>query len=432
MYRNDQVRASFRRSIAGKIAVVVAVLGLAPYAAFAQGSSFDLLGFGEPIASRNAHIQSIGGAGTGLTDPRIVSDLNPASWSFMNRARLETGGRWDYTSSTQGDLFSTGSNFRFDGFAFGAPFWNDYAASLSLGFQPLTDAAAAIKSTDTAGTRSYRSEGGVSMGYIGAAFQASSGIAIGARFDLLFGNVRHVSQVTFEDANIASGDFQRAYAVHGLRGSFGLLLNGDSLGSGFKGLSLGASFTPGVSLTVTRRTEITPLNTALDTTIESKGTGNLPSTIAVGIGAKFETRYRVSADLKIENYSSAYLFSDQSSSAGDPLLRNSTRIGIGIERFANISQEFGSSGFWSNLGLRFGGYYYQTPFNPVGSGGINEMALTAGIGIPFGLESTLDLSLTAGQRTPTNVDSAPKDQFFRLGVTLGFAEKWFNPTRREE
>jgi len=416
----------------GKIAAVIFAVQLFASAAFAQGSPFNFLGFGEPINTKNSRLEALGGAGFALTDPHIVSDLNPASWSFMNRSRLETGLRHDYVKSVEQDLEGTASNIRFSGFSFGSPFWDNYKASLSLGFYPLTDASATIEQKDTAGTRSYRSQGGVSMGYVGLAAQPSSGIAVGARLEILFGNVRHVSQVAFTDPTAASSIFQRDYAVHGLRGSIGLLFNGDSLSDALKGISLGVSYTPGIDLDMTRRTEITPVNVQLDTTIEATGFGRLAGTIAAGLAVRFEHRYQALLDFQMQDFADAYLYSSASSSTGDPALRNAIRLGLGVERAPNVSQEFGSTTFWGNLGLRLGAAYYQTPFNPAGSGGINELSVSAGIGIPIKFESLLDVSVTAGQRTPTTANGAPKDTFLRVGATLGLSEKWFVPTRREE
>jgi hypothetical protein len=81
--------------------------------------------------------------------------------------------------------------------------------------------------------------------------------------------------------------------------------------------------------------------------------------------------------------------------------------------------------------LRLGFYYSTLPVAPAGSNGVNEMAITAGLGIPVGLESMLNFSVEGGQRTPVVSNSAPKETFVRLGASISLSERWFIPTRRD-
>ena len=137
------------------------------------------------------------------------------------------------------------------------------------------------------------------------------------------------------------------------------------------------------------------------------------------------------ADVLLQDFSNAYLYAPEATS-GDPALAASARYAIGFERATNISSEFGSSGFWDKLGLRIGASYYQMPFRPATSGGVNALAVSGGLGIPISGESILDLSFTAGERNPVNAGTTPKDFFFKFGATISLAEKWFVPSRPPE
>lgn len=396
----------------------------------AQGSSYNFIGFGDPVLTRQAHLEGMGGAGTGLADGRMVSDMNPASWSWLTRARLETAFRFERVSSELGAATAVGNDFRFNGLSFGAPMGTSMKAALALGFAPLTNASYEIKQSDATASRSYVSEGGISLGYIGASIMPTPGLAIGGKLDALFGNVRHLSALTFNGDNTpATSQFQRDYSVNGLRGSFGLLLHSDSLTSSLRGLTLGLGYSTSSSLTVKRRTS--SLASINDTTVESEAEGLYPGSISAGLSYTFDRRYRIVADVFTQDFSKAVLYAEDAS-VGDPQMQAFMRTAIGFEKVANMSNEFGSDGGVSRWALRAGAFYASTPFAPEGSGGVSEMGGSIGVGIPMSAESLLDLSLTVGQRTPATTDGGASDLFMRFGLTLGIAEKWFVPTRKED
>ena len=397
----------------------------------AQGSPLDLIGFGRPVESWNAHIDAIGGGGLAMTDHRTVNGPNPAALSWLDRARLETELNFDFTQSSQtgyGD--ARNQNLHFGGFTFGSPLGGAAHFGLSIGFNPLTDASAVLNEGDSIIGHQYRSEGGVSEGFIGLAARIHPGIAFGGKFGLLFGNIRHLSQVNFADPALIASDFERDYALNGLRGTFGMTIVGDSLAPSLSGVTLAVALTTGANLSMTQRTIITPVNNALDTTVESTGLGSYPGSFSAGLGIRLSMRYNFLGDVSVQNFSSSYLYSVQAST-GDPLLGPSNRYSAGIERIPNMANEFGITGFWDRLGLRLGASYYQLPFRPAGSS-VNAIAISAGLGIPISYESLFDLSFTAGQRTPQNLSAAPKDFFFRIGATISLSERWFVPTRTDE
>ncbi|HET6512569.1 MAG TPA: hypothetical protein VFH43_10285, partial [Candidatus Kapabacteria bacterium] len=181
------------------------VLGLLMVAfatsAHAQGSPYNLLGFGEPLFTRLAHLEGIGGGGTGLSDGRVVNDLNPAAWSWLSRARLETSFRFERVSSELNAASAVGNDFRFSGLSFGSPIWNDHKASIALGFAPLTNSSHEIRDTSASASKSYVSEGGVSLAFIGGSIMPTPGIALGSKLDVLFGNVRRLGESSFEGDN---------------------------------------------------------------------------------------------------------------------------------------------------------------------------------------------------------------------------------------
>lgn len=390
-------------------------------------SPYDLIGFGTPTNGHSAHAFGLSGTGVATRDKNWVNDFNPASWSYLDRARFEIHVREDLVRSELGTTRSQSGNFRFSGFSFGARFWTKYDASLAVGFSPLTDAAAKVVTASASQTSTYRSQGGVTKGFVGAAFRPSDGIAIGATFDVLFGNIRHLTDIRYVSGDFVSGEFERDYALNGFRSTLGVLLSGDSLGEGLRGWNLGLSYATPSGLVSKRRTVVTPISASLDTTLEDKGKGFYPGVLQAGLSYELSKRSVVETDVTLANFSQAYLYG--ATGAADPAMQDAQRFAISIERRANIAGEFGIDGFWSRLGLRGGFAYSMLPFAPIGSGGVNEVSVSLGLGIPFSYASLLDFSISGGMRSPVNAASAPKDMFVKVAVSVGLSERWFRQTR---
>jgi len=410
--------------------VAFAIIICAPLLVRAQGSPYGPIGFGLPLHSSNITSEALGGTGVAMGANRTINDLNPADWTWLDRARFNVALRFDYVNAQQGTLQDVQHNFHFDGVSFGSPIWSPLNASLALGYFPLTDASNEISTSNPLGTQTYLTRGGTNLVFAGLAARLVPSIALGVRADVVTGDIRHLAQVVFTSTGVDSSEFERDYFFYGVRPTFGIEFIGDSLASGLRGLTIGASYSLATNLTSTRETIITPLSSNLDTTIDEVGVGRYPASIAAGLSYRFSRRYRAEFDYFAQDFSSAFVYAPHSSS-GDSLLRSSSRFAFGIERLPNMNGEYGTSFGFDKWGLRLGFSYGTLPVNPAGSGGVQELALSAGLGIPISYESLLNLSAVVGQHLPQNANSAPKETFVRLGADISFSERWFNPTRRD-
>ncbi len=391
----------------------------------AQGSPYDVIGFGLPVRTGNATIDAMGGVGVALEGIRTVNDLNQADWTWLDQARFGAGLRYDYVNAIRAGNSDVQSNVKFTSASFGAPMWNVIHAAFALGYEPLTDASNQMNLYDPlVGTRTYVSRGGTNLIYGGLAARPIPAISLGARLDYISGDIRHLDQVSFIDTAAGSGEFERDYFFNGLRGTFGIQLIGDSLG--LRGLTLGAVYSLATNLNSTQETIVTPLNTTLDTTLDVAGVGYYPAALSAGISYHLSRRYRMEADYFSQDFSNAYVYAPHATS-GDSLLRSSNRIAVGIERLPNVRGEYGTSFGFDRWGLRLGLSYGILPVNPAGSG-VREFALSGGVGIPISLESLLNLSIAAGQRIPITSGASPNETFVRIGADVSFSETWFVPT----
>jgi hypothetical protein len=397
--------------------------------AFAQGSAYNFIGFGVPVRSSEPAIEGLGGAGAALRGMRVVNDLNPADWTWLNRARFDIALDFNYSSSQLADLTETQHNFGFEGLKFGVPFWAQQSAALALGYVPLTSAAGELVMKDSNADQTIVRKGGANMLFAGVALRPIPAIALGVRADLITGNIRHQIQLAV-NGTVDSAEYERDYIFNGLRPTFGIQFIGDSISDGLRGLTVGASYSLNASLSSTRETIITPTLSTLDTTIDEDRTGKYPGSLLAGISYEFSHRYRAEVDYAAQNFENTYAVNET-----DPTritaFGATTRISVGVERYANVGGEYGTSFGLDKWALRLGFSYGQLPYTTrAGAATLSELALSAGVGIPLGSETMLDLALTGGQRTP-GTSSAPKENFIRLGAGVSLSDRWFVPLRRE-
>ncbi len=424
----SNIKSSAKYRIFGFVLISVLCSGNA----FAQGSPYDLIGFGDPVISEAARMEGIEGSGVALTDSRTINDINPAALSMLTRARIEARLGFFYDRSTLGSEQSVQRIVKFAGASFATSLWEKERIGFALGFAPLTNADAETKQTDSGiGTTIYRREGGLSQLYLGLSARPFAALNIGARADFLFGNLRVISQSDVSQGEgTTPGVFQREYSEAGVRGTFGFLLTLDTLLPELKGLTIGGVFSTGSSLSSKKRTIVTPVNSLLDSTIEVEGFGYYPSLIRLGIATRFGDRYRIEADISGQDFSTASLYSSTKAVSGDPNLGPSNRYSIGIERLPIMGDEAKGIGFWERTGIRMGASYATLPFRPDTKMTVSEISVSAGLGLPMNYESLFDFSVSAGIRTPQITGGAPKDFFMKMGASISLSEKWFVPLRR--
>lgn len=406
--------------------------GLMSSRAVAQGSPYSFLGFGDPIGSTHSHLLGTSQAGVALTDPSLINELNPATFSVLQRTTIDVRLRYAFDRATLGADDGSRQLIKLGGLSAGTSVWNAAGMGIAIGFTPITDAEAQTQRLDSLGNTIYKRAGGLSQFYLGLAARPFGALALGGRLDILFGNIRTQSEANITGSDITAGIFQREYGESGLRGTFGFLLSLDSLFPQLRGLTIGVAYSSAASLTSTQRTIVTPISTTLDSTIEVKGYGSYPSSIRIGLATRLGDRYRIEADLTGQDFSNSEVFSPTSTITGDPNLGSSNRYAFGFERMALGPEDARGAAFWDKIGVRGGVTYAQLPFRPAPGVTVTELGGSLGLGIPFGAGSSVDLSMEFGVRTPSNANLAPKDTYLKMSVTMMLAEKWFVPFRRDD
>jgi hypothetical protein len=178
----------------------------------AQSSSvYSRYGVGDLEFGYSPKMIGIGELGTSHLDPDHLIVSNPASWSVLNRTRIEFsfGYRGVLISDANQSNFTSETDFK--GFTIGFPVSREYGVSFVAGLVPFSrvsyEAQEIIKSEDEiipSHKILYEGKGGLSKLFLGSSFLMPFDVSAGISLDYYFGNQNYLSTIDFDnsDANI--------------------------------------------------------------------------------------------------------------------------------------------------------------------------------------------------------------------------------------
>lgn len=182
---------------------------------------------------------------------------------------------------------------------------------------------------------------------------------------------------------------------------------------------VGGTFDPGVGF---KGNQIIRYSNSgiVDTLISDTGKVHLPSKLGFGISFARPNNWMVAADVTLQDWSNFSYFGDA----------NAFSRSLGVHVGGEWVPEIGSPKFAKKTAYRLGGYYKETFLNLQGQA-INEIGVTAGVGLPIGYfnpfgpsYSRINLGLSLSRRgTLTSNLLQEMTIQFRLGVNIN--DIWF-------
>lgn len=387
------------------------------------GSIYSFLGIGDLHMSPGVRSAGMGYTGYAIPAPYVINTMSPATWSRIDRARIEAGLQYEGFSSSNGSASRFLARADVSAAMLALPLSTERGIVVVTGFTPFSKVdyntytnGSYIGSADTmAYAINHTGRGGVSKGILGASWAPTKSLAFGANLNYLFGTVERTSAIlprvsTFpgsnqtEESTMSGTTFTVSTVIDSLGGVSPLLAP----------FSFGVAFTTGTNLTTTHR--YTYLFTDLrDTTQETEETFGIPATLGFGIAMRASDRVVLAADLVTQAWSTS-LFRGKTPAG----LRNSTMIGVGMER--TPAREAGQP-LLDRIAYRLGAMYHQTYVAPNGDP-INAWAVTAGLGVPVSADTRLNLAIEYGSRGTTDKNLI-RDNIIRFSASLTISELWF-------
>ncbi len=383
-----------------------------------QTSYYSSYGFGMLSPAVSPRFLALGQSGLAIPDSIGLNGSNPALWNGF------------VTTSLQGQLgmssFNTSVGIpgsvvaQFLGFSFKFPLGKKMG--FAMGMQPYSRMHGTSVHQDTVNfygeSVPYLSnvdvEGGISEYFFGAGYRWSERFSCGVKTRLFFGTYLTRMETDIDDGRTKS--YYRKYAgVEGLQIELGAYWINSK-----RNFELAATYSRNLAFDYYHYYDY---YFGDDTT---SGSRSIPFPTAIQLGARktLGGSLAISADLGYalvspDLYEDFYVIN--TSGAQNPFY-----VGIGIERLPSPKLY---SSYWQRLSWRGGVFYKSAAVYQ--SGGLHEMGVSCGIGIPFNrFSNRIDLAVVASLRDGFLTDTIGREQVlsFYVGITAG--ELWFRRLHR--
>ncbi len=409
----------------------LSIFAIASADSFAQedfngGSPYTIFGLGDNLYYSNNRTEGMSVMGIALTGDN-VTNFNPAANYRLLHTELAFGFRYNFLRTKSESSKSDNTDANISGFNFGIPLQKDWGMVLNIGFNPqyLINYKITRLSTQLGEevTHIYAGNGGLTRINAGLSYSPLKNLSLGFEYNYSFGNVKKLAVLDFTNPNIVSTYKRRETDIGGSFIKGGLLIN---IGRIFKELqadelSIGFLYQTKLKLT-TSVDNIYGTSTGNDTTQIPGGDIEIPEMFGFGITNKFGDKYLLSGDVVFQQWANY-----KSNGATDPNLRNSMRVGLGLEILPNTRAD---RPFILKNAYRFGVFYDKSLYNVNGEG-VDGYGASIGIGIPLNQLNSIDIALSYQTRGKTS-NGLLKDDLFRISFGINFGELWFLRPKDED
>jgi hypothetical protein len=401
-------------------------------------SPYSQYGLGVLADQSSGFSRGMNGLALGFRDSKQVNALNPASYSSVDSLTFifDAGYSIQKTNFEENGKKMNANNADFEYVV--AAFRLTKGLGLSLGLLPFTNIGYNYSVSDYIGnsrsasfTNTYSGTGGIRQAYLGAGWEVSKGLSVGANISYLWGDYEKKLTNTYSDNYMT--DLTKVYSanVKSYKLNLGMQythqLKKDQL------LTLGATFSLGHEIGGSPRCLVISNNkqTGVSDSIKLGGDAlKLEIPMAIGVGAMLQTqnKWKVGIDYTLQRWGSVKMpetimkneTMDYQLQTG--LLKDRHKLTLGGEYCANPT----GRKFLSRIRYR-AGVSYATPYlNINGKNGPREYAASLGFGIPiingWNNRSILNIS---GQWVRNDASSMITENTFRLNIGLTFNEQWF-------
>lgn len=389
------------------------------------GSAYSRYGIGNLDFGYSAKMLSIGGLGSAQLDPGHIITTNPASWSALDRTRLEMGiGYTGLNLTSNTDNYFT-SETEFKGFTFGFPVSSKYGIGVAVGLVPYSTVSyKAVKKNLSTDPNipdynvTFEGKGGISKLFFGSSVDLPLGFVGGAALDYYFGNLRYFSDIQFTDNSTnLNTNYENNLRATGFGSTVGVI--SPNLASSF-GINSLSDLRVGLSVNYISNLNTDTLLTAtsislIDTLSNYYTKISIPLRLNGGISFAFDQSYKVNLDYSYQAWGD-YKLNDVKSDN----LRNAQKLSGSFEY---VPKRVLGMSLWEQIIWRGGLSFEQTQYK-FNNTGINQFSVFGGFSFPMGVENSIDIGLQYAIRGTTD-NNLLKENFVKIYLGISFGELWF-------
>ncbi len=399
-----------------------------------QGSLYSRLGIGELQSFGSSQAQALGGEGIALGSSQRASFGNPAGLGNQLLTWAGAGLRYETVSAT--DELDNNSKVGYgsiDHLMFSFPILSrklGFGASFSpysrVGYNVrVTDELAGVNGEDpTPYTIDFSGTGGLQKVDVGIGYSLTSGMAVGASVNFVFGLIDEFRRTTFESALFASTRISNATRVSGTSATFGLQSTGTSILRDEDQFAIGAVFA--FPMTLDGKKVLT-IGESLDKdTLGASTDVDMDFPWRLGVGAAYSPSRKVTmmAEGRYEPWSE---FDSNISlpglEPGGPGPQDRLRLSGGVEILPAGTDLFAP--YLQQIAYRVGFFTDKSYVHPMPGEDLRSYGVTGGLSFPTRIPGTrIDINLEVGRRGNTD-NGLVRETYYRIGVNVNIGERWF-------
>ena len=388
-------------------------------------SPYSFYGIGDFKFKGTAEAAAMGGIGI-FPDSIHLNLQNPAAYTSLKLTTLAFGGTYSTSNLRTNSQTEKARRTTVDYIALGIPM-GKFGATLGL----MPTSYVGYKNQTTVQNLEIRrsfGRGGVNKAFVGLAYKLTSNLSVGADFGYNFGQIETKDIVFLNDIQYGSRELNTSN-LSGLTVNTGLMYSSkikkkyDFYGSFI--------FTPqsNLNLTNSRKTALIVYSQDVEQeTIvagsEIENTNNvdkeikLPSKLAFGAGFGRDRKWLIGAEITLQQTSS---LSNRFNDITKGRFENAKRYVIGgyyVPKYNSFNSYF------ERITYR-GGFRYENTGLVINNKSINDMAVSAGFGLPVGGRlSNVNLGIEVGKKG-TKANDLIEDKYVNFILSFSLSDRWF-------
>ncbi len=287
-----------------------------------------------------------------------------------------------------------------------------YQIAFGLGLSPFSDMEQRYREEGLDGqAQEILIKGGLSKAHLNLSYNVLPNLGVGLGYEYVFGKI--TKNFRMEDASIAFDPILLYYEYR----YYGSGLVASAFYRPMNKLQLGLFFRP--QTTIDFKIQATTSSDVVDA--EKIHSITIPAQIGAGMEYQLAKRWNAGMDIEFQDWGSEFALDDVVLKQG---FTQHFKVGLGLEKkqssklFTSITEQ---------MDFRVGGFYRRlsqvSNLNPV-----DEMGLSFGFSFPLQrFRSKIDFAAMGGIRGSLDTNHY-KENFFKFGVSISAAERWFVQT----
>lgn len=401
------------------------LFALGSFAQQGTASPYSFYGIGDFKFKGTAESAAMGGLGI-IPDSIHINLQNPSSYTSLKFTTLAFGGTYSTSNLRTNTQLEKARRTSVDYIALGIPMGKFGA---TFGLMPTSFVGYKNQTTvKNAEIRRAFGKGEVNKAFLGLAYKLTSKLSIGADFGYNFGQIETKDIVFLNDIQYGSRELNTSN-LSGLSLNTGLMYSSkinkkyDFYGS--------LIFTPQSNLNLTNYRKTALIVYSQDVEQETIVPGSeieetksddkkiqLPSKFAFGAGFGKDRHWIIGAEITLQQTSS---LSNRFNDITKAKFENAKRYVIGgyfVPKYNSFTSYF------ERITYR-GGFRYENTGLVINNKSINDMAVSAGFGLPVGGRlSNINLGIEIGKKG-TKANDLIEEKYVNFTLSFSLSDKWF-------